>query len=467
MNQSDIWQSIVSVILPHPTHPQIIVCQEDEQWVLPQTQIEQKWVTPISTINAEMQRIFGLQTTVLRQIDNREDESAQRVYATHLLELHHLPDLLPTGLRWMRLDELDALTFSDPQQRADVEACLSEIEAKTIPALRVPWAQAGWQVNTEEWIRSQLTQLGYPVTGPIEQIKIWFLSCVLRAPTKGGYVYFKVTNATALMVNEASVTQALALKFPDYMPKPLCIEAQLGWMLLADFGKPVGWDAPIETRAAVLRDFARLQIASASKIDELLAIGCIDRRLPRLAEQIDSLLHDSRMMAYVTPEVQQRLLTAAPRLKALCAQLDHYQVPNTLVHGDLNMGNAARRAKVDFAAATTQTIFFDWTDACLAHPFLDMIDILHERDVAIQTQLRQAYLTMWLAYEPMERLLEMWQIAYPLCALHQAVSYRYILLANEPSDCKQELAWAMPFWFGKVLESLNIDEQTNVVLATL
>jgi hypothetical protein len=63
---------------------------------------------------------------------------------------------------------------------------------------------------------------------------------------------------------------------------------------------------------------------------------------------------------------------------------------------------------------------------------------------------------MWLAYEPMARLLEMWQLAYPLCALHQAVSYRYIILANERADCKDEMAWAMPFWFGKILESLKL-----------
>ena len=90
----------------------------------------------------------------------------------------------------------------------------------------------------------------------------------------------------------------------------------LGWMLLADFGKPVGWDAPIAVRAAVLRGFARLQIASATKIDELLTIGCIDRRLPKLAEQIDPLFADAEMMTFVSPETQQQLLTAAPKLKA-------------------------------------------------------------------------------------------------------------------------------------------------------
>lgn len=453
MNETQTWQTVVSVILPHPTKQQVIVYRENARSILPQMSITQKWVTPIGAVNAEMQRLFALQTTVLRQIDNREDAGAQRVYATHLLELQHTPEPLPGGLHWIAFDEVDALTFDDPQQQAAVKTCLSEIKAGIHPALRVPWAQPGWQANTEKWIRSQLAQLGQPVISPIEQIKIWFLSCVLCAPTERGDVYFKVTNATTLMVNEAVVTQALAQRFPAYMPTPLAIEADDGWMLLADFGEPVGWGASVEIRAAVLREFARLQIASSTKIDELLAIGCIDRRLLRLAEQIDPLFEDTGMMATVSTEIQHNLLAAAPRLKALCTQLDQYQVPTALVHGDLNMGNVARR-KAD--SETEQFIFFDWTDACLAHPFLDMIAILHEGDVAIQRQLRDAYLTMWLDYEPMERLLEMWQIAYTLCALHQAVSYRYILLANEPADCQFEMAWAMPFWFGKILESLRL-----------
>ncbi len=42
---------------------------------------------------------------------------------------------------------------------------------------------------------------------------------------------------------------------------------------------------------------------------------------------------------------------------------------------------------------------------CIAHPFLDMIDILHEKDAALQVRLRDAYLAEWTAYEPIERLL--------------------------------------------------------------
>jgi hypothetical protein len=54
----------------------------------------------------------------------------------------------------------------------------------------------------------------------------------------------------------------------------------------------------------------------------------------------------------------------------------------------------------------------------------------------------------------MERLLELWQMAYPLCALHQAVSYRYIAHHSEHGCTGPMMGWAMPFWFGKMLEAL-------------
>jgi hypothetical protein len=137
-----------------------------------------------------------------------------------------------------------------------------------------------------------------------------------------------------------------------------------------------------------------LQIASAARVDELLALGCGDRRLLKLAEQIEPLLSDPEMMAYIDKERQEQLWASAPRLHAMCAELDRYHIPATLVHGDMHMSNVARRGD--------SYLFFDWTDACIAHPFLDMIDVVHERDAAVQTRLRDSYLKEWLAYEPME-----------------------------------------------------------------
>lgn len=447
MSEPQPWQSIVDVVLLHPTYAQLLVQQRDKDWALPRVPLSQVWLVPLQQVSTEIQKALGLETTVLQKLAEVRDEANCLVYFLFLLELQAPLWTPPADMRWLEAAELDVVVFPQPGHRLAVATCLHERAQHIIPPLRAPNARSGWRQAAESWIATQATALGYPLTGPITQIKNWFLSCILCAPTTQGKVYFKASNSSPLMVNEAQITHALARLFPEHLPPPLAIEPAQDWMLLADFGEEIGWQAPVETREAVLQAFGRLQIATASRIDELLAIGCIDRRLPVLAAQIDSLFTDPAMLAYVDTEQQAQLRAAAPALKALCARLDQYHVPATLVHGDMHMSNVAVRQG--------GYLFFDWSDACITCPFLDMISILHEPDPQLQNRLRDSYLALWTAYEPMARLLEMWTLAYPLCALHQAVSYQAII-RNTEDACKYEMDWAMPFWFGKILEALKM-----------
>lgn len=446
MSSEPHWRDVVDLLIPHPTQRQILVQQISGQWQLPRAAIGRAWDGPIGRINVEMQQQFGLETAVVRQLAEHRDEDQHAVFHLYLLETHS-PTWTPrSNLRWLDMTELDQVTLAHPAQRSALEICFQEITSGIIPSRRALWEQPGWFRPTAAWITDQLTQMGNPATGPVEQVKHWFLSCILRVPTAQGWVYFKATNGSALMVNEAVLTQTLAQLFPMVMPQPLAIDPARDWNLLADFGAEIGWEASVETREAALTAFAQLQMASADQVDQLLAHGCIDRRLPKLVEQIGPLLNDPLMVAMLEPEQQQRLLAVAPRLVELCRQMAAYNVPSTLVHGDLHMSNIARRGE--------HFVFFDWSDACVAHPFLDMIAILHEKDPIVRSRLRNAYLAVWTPYEPMERLLELWQLAYPLCALHQAVSYRHIAQHIESDGNHPMLDWAMPFWFGKILETV-------------
>lgn len=95
----------------------------------------------------------------------------------------------------------------------------------------------------------------------------------------------------------------------------------------------------------------------------LLSPECLDRRLDQMSQQIDLLLGDAPMHTPPLDAAQRvQLYELAPRLKALCTQLARYAVLPTLVQGDLHLGTLARPA--------TTSMFFDWTDGCVAHPFL-------------------------------------------------------------------------------------------------
>ncbi len=86
-------------------------------------------------------------------------------------------------------------------------------------------------------------------------------------------------------------------------------------------------------------------------------------------------------------------------------------------------------------------IFFDWTDSCISHPFFDLFELFFIRSSKFCVnqfqsfwhhyyyipQIRNTYLAQWLDYESKDRLLEAWTIAKPLCALHHAITYQFII----------------------------------------
>jgi len=286
-------------------------------------------------------------------------------------------------------------------------------------------------------MEEQLAARGTPCVGPVSQVKTWGISCVLRAHTTAGDVYFKAASTRALFADEPALTAALAALYPAHVPLPLNIDHARGWMLLADFGPTLdataGRDDPA-ARADWLGAFGQLQRASAGRVDAFLRLGCQDRRLHRLAAQVDPLLGDTAALASLDGVEVARLRALGPRLRAMCGALAGYGVPQTLVHGDLHSGNIAVREGA--------YLYFDWTDGCVAHPFFDLLIVRYEAEQAARgdgkneewADLLEGYLASWTAYEPLERLREAWTLAEPLGHLHQAISYWRICASLEPAQ---------------------------------
>ena len=143
-------------------------------------------------------------------------------------------------------------------------------------------------------------------------------------------------------VDEAMVTARLAERFPDHVPMPLAIEPEHGWLLLPQFDELFSLRAPLDVHREALRRFAGLQRQSSELVDELLADGCLDRRLDVLETQIDPLVNDPEAVARLTSDEVKELRRLAPALKETCRRLAALGLPPTLVHGDLHMLNVAR-----------------------------------------------------------------------------------------------------------------------------
>ena len=115
------------------------------------------------------------------------------------------------------------------------------------------------------------------------------------------------------------------------------------------------------------------------------------------------------------------------------------------MHGDFHGGNIAIRGE--------DLLIFDWTDACIAHPFFDLPVFIDNAEGLDSEELRKAYLSEWLSYEPMERLEEAYRLAEVGAMLHQVVSYQGI---HDGVEAEEQYSWkqSVNYYIRSILKAL-------------
>ena len=151
----------------------------------------------------------------------------------------------------------------------------------------------------------------------------------------------------------------------------------------------------------VLRLLARMQIECARRTAQMRAWGCPLRPVSALPAALGPLLGETlprvarHSAVRVSDEDKRQVEALAPRIAAGCDVLAAARLPDTLIHGDLNVGNVA------LVGPEQQTpLLLDWTDAAVAHPFFDLLTVLEgggqgrspEQAAAYEARLRDAYL---------------------------------------------------------------------------
>ncbi len=440
---------VVYVILPHPTAPRLLLLPEGEGWSLPRL-LTSSSAMYVAYVRQELQDRWGVEATVLRwALLEADPTDPARQVVVLVLENHSPAWAAPSGALWVGPEDLADLALAIPAHRAVLATYLHEEATGDIPAQRAPWASPGWLAVATDWIARQLAELAITPQGRVEQMRLWSISCILRVPTDAGDLYFKAV--PPLFATEPRITEALAARYPDYMPQVLASAQDHGWMLLRDFG--VGQaleELPLPDWEAAVRLCGQIQRSYVDQIDALLALGCQDFRLDVLAAQVDGLLADLPGLPGLTAAERVQLAACAPRLPILCAQLAAYALPATLTHGDFHAGNILRNGE--------RTIIYDWTDASVAHPFLDMATIVEwmprEAPPDARARLWTAYLTAWADYDTPERLGEAAQLGEVLGCLRQVLSYRQLTASLEPV-CQPEMAEGIPMWIRRMLNLMT------------
>ena len=417
---------------------------------LPAVEVDdQPWHNVAIVIDAFAAR-FGLRLTKRQSIAQWRTEEADHTVACDLWTTErHDTAPLPPDLRAVR---------STGAQNAVADAPLSDALGRwqangtTLHDAAEPWARPGWFADAVTWMTARLAENDLRLEGDVRQIKAWPLSCVLQAGTGSGSIFFKAV--PPLFGAEPGITAALAARYPAHVPAVLAVDRERGWTLMRDHGARLLYDiASVEAWEAVLRRYAEIQVELSERPDILLAAGCADRRVGALEAQTVALAEACRQLL-PTPrdnEMISELVRLAPRLQSAERALQTLGIAPTLVHGDFHANN--------IGLAGDRVVFFDWTDAALAHPFIDIYVLLEEarwdsalatQMPAVETQLVDAYLAAFRPFVASETLSCALALVAPVAAHFMVRSYVSITRALAPDD-RAEMAGALALWLKRLL----------------
>ena len=272
------------------------------------------------------------------------------------------------------------------------------LAAATRPYRAEPWSLPGWLPRISQWIQNQ-----FPQTQRISQVRSCPNGAVLKIDTINRIYYLK--EQLDPLAYESSLLRILNRRIPGACPVvvPLSPDANTH-VTEAISGFPV--DARYWGDA--LRDVARIQIESTEFVHEFDRAGLPHHDPGVMATHAEEILtgllsaqkgSPNELTSTEVESVMSLVCKTGADLEALC----RCDLPNTLVHADLNQSNA-------FKSTTGGTVLLDWASARVSHPFFILASALfarydcNGRADQLYKNLCNAYLEPWRDFQTDDRL---------------------------------------------------------------
>ncbi|MEA2622693.1 MAG: hypothetical protein QOH61_1603 [Chloroflexota bacterium] len=329
---------------------------------------------------------------------------------------------LPDGAAWLEADALDPDGVPDAI-RARASDWLAEIAGATAtPALRAAWSRAGWLGRAAPWLDGVLRDNGRTRSGPVEQMRQWGISALLRTETDRGAVWVKA--AYPHFAAEPRITRVLADRFPGALPRILGWNDDEAWLALEDLGKAeVGDQRGDAIGTDAVRLLVHMQREMAADTAALMGAGAAHRPLERLADDLAAAFTEAPPPVEWRQSVQRRA-ELVERVRADAVELAGIGIAESLVHGDFHSGNVA--------VVDGRPVIFDWTDGAVSHPLVDFATwVGYVDDPTQRPALWQAWVGAWSDVVPEAELAPLYQQVLALGSAYQVVSYAAILRGLE------------------------------------
>jgi hypothetical protein len=145
-------------------------------------------------------------------------------------------------------------------------------------------------------------------------------------------------------------------------------------------------------------------------------------------------------------EHSEAVTSALPQLRDISDRLNSLNSPATLVHGDLHADNV-RWTKHGW-------FLYDWTDACIAHPFVDLsMALLFDSDAAARPRTAR-YAALWRGIMSPEQITCAVDTAPVIGAAHQLVSYHRVIEGTKRAGMDKYM-FALRGWARRLVAELH------------
>ena len=420
------------LIIPDRSGKRVLLLEDGSGWRLPSA-TDSDWML-VARAQSWVRDRLGLDVVILRCILVDEYDTGEESGDAYLFT-ENLSDQAPLDGSWR--DEEATAALMDERDRTAIRQWFTEQREGGPQALQ-PWEYPGWFATAVDWIEATL-----PETERVDQYATWSVSSLLRVETAAGRYYFKA--APTIFRHEAVVTETLAERFPDTIPRPIAIDGERGWMLTADFGDQLVATMEAPYWVGALDALGSLQRRSVASVESLLKSGCQRSPTEDVAEPSGGTRIGGLRVApgRVAPTTS-GWTVAVPRALRRDRERSHPEHAR------------ARRLHADnIAISDGGYLIFDWTDACVAHPFIDAATFLRyaERasiDQATCERWRDHYLRGWEELAPYEVTSRLFELVEPLAAMHQVITYRWLLDSLDPSE-RWQFGSAMEDWVTRAL----------------
>jgi hypothetical protein len=405
------------VVLIFSWTQKVLVEEYGERRQLPRVNIR-RWTRPAEQLSATLRAKWGVQS-ILIDLLPKSDE---------------LPPCAVIEIRnrdWkISLDGFESVSVGEIDERE-----LTTQERPTVCSIiagdtqgRGPFSKLGWVEEAQEWIQESMATHRVDFSDDVRQFNVGGSFALIRFGTVHGPAFWlKATSAPN--AHEFLVTQTIARYCPQFLPPLIAARTDWNAWVTEEVGQPLHDTVSLHAFRQSTRCLAEMQILSAAYVRELLACGCFDQRkhmlrahLPNLMQYLEKAM-TRQTSVKVLPLSIDRLQELGNLLVEGCVAMESIDVPDTLIHNDMNPGNILFDGK--------RAVFTDWSEAGVGNPFLTFQHLRVQALEADEThtwaqQMEETYKGCWSSVLRESSIERAFALSPPLAI----VSY---LLGRDPS----------------------------------